>query len=227
MNKNKKIQIVKIIASFGAFLLTLFAISIITFSLIKLSPGDPAENYLRASHVVITKATVEKAREELGLNKSLVNQYTDWIGKAVKGDLGTSYLKKISVLKMIKDSTKSTFEIGLISFVALVIITTSLGILSAVYRNRFFDYMVQIFAFISASIPTFWLGYILILIFAVKFRIFPVSGRSGFASMILPCITLVTPIIGQTTLIIRKTIIAQMEELHVENAAYEITSFSN
>lgn len=218
MIKITKLQVLNFLKSGSSLLLTLFTISIITFLLVKLSPGDPAENYLRASHVAITKTTVEKAREELGLNKPLIEQYGDWVSKAIRGDLGTSYLKKIPVLNMIKDSTKSTFEIGFIAFVALIIISTIFGVASALYKNKFLDYIVQIFAFMSASIPTFWLGYILIIIFAVKFKIFPVSGRSGFMSMILPCITLVTPIIGQTTLIIRKSILAEIDKLHVENA---------
>lgn len=213
----KKIVLEKI-KSFSLFILTLFSISIITFSLIKFSPGDPAEHYLRASHIVVTKETVERAREELGLNKPIVIQYRDWLINAVKGDLGKSYLKKMPVTDMILRSTISTLNLGLLSFFLLILISLLLGLLSAVFENKFLDYIVQLFSFISASIPSFWLGYILIIIFAVNLKWLPVSGKSGFLSMILPSITLVIPIIGQTTLIIRKTIISQKNKLHYENA---------
>lgn len=213
----KKIVLEKI-KSFSLFILTLFSISIITFSLIKFSPGDPAEHYLRASHIVVTKETVERAREELGLNKPIVIQYRDWLINAVKGDLGKSYLKKMPVTDMILRSTISTLNLGLLSFFLLILISLLLGLLSAVFENKFLDYIVQLFSFISASIPSFWLGYILIIIFAVNLKWLPVSGKSGFLSMILPSITLVVPIIGQTTLIIRKTIISQKNKLHYENA---------
>lgn len=202
----------------GVFFLTLLAISLLTFLLVKLSPGDPAINYLRASRIGITDETISAARAELGLDKPLVRQYIDWLLRVLRGDFGKSYLKKIPVLKIITDSLGPTLQLGLTAFALLFVLSLSLGISSALAHGKTWDYLVQGFSFICASIPTFWLGYMLIILFAVILKLLPVSGRGSSLHIILPCLTLVTPLIGQTSLLIRKSILEQMRQPHVTNA---------
>lgn len=200
------------------FFLTLFMISVLTFLLVKLSPGDPAANYLRASHVAVTDETLAKARIELGLDKPVVQQYMNWLTNALQGNLGKSYLKKVPVIKMIFTSVIPTLQLGVISFAVLLIISLFLGISSALFHDRLWDYIVQSFCFVCASVPTFWLGYMLIILFAVKLQLVPVSGRGGLGNLFLPCITLITPLVGQTGLLIRKSMMEQMQMPHVKNA---------
>lgn len=202
----------------GLFFLTLFMISVLTFLLVKLAPGDPAANYLRASHVAVTDETLAKARIELGLDKPLIKQYGDWLMGAVKGDLGNSYLKKQPVTTVISSSVIPTFQLGAVSFVILLVLSLFLGITSAFFQDKPWDHIVQSFCFACASVPVFWLGYMLILLFAVKLQWVPVSGRGGVANYLLPCLTLITPLVGQTSLLIRKSMIEQMSKPHVRNA---------
>ena len=207
-------MIKKLISLFSIFL----AISVITFFLVKLSPGDPAQNYLRASHVSITTETLTAARKNLGLDKSLHIQYFNWITNILKGDFGTSYIKKAPVTELVNEAIIPTFQLGIFSFVILIILSPLLGVLSAIKRNTAFDYIVQVLSYTGVSLPTFWLGYILIIFFSVSLKILPVSGRGNWKNFILPCMTLVLPLIAQTTFFIRKNILEEMDKAHVENA---------
>ena len=203
------------------------AISVITFFLVKLSPGDPAENYLRASHVSITAETLSETRKNLGLNKPLYIQYFSWLGNLVRGDFGTSYTKKTPVIDLVAEAFVPTFQLGIFSFIILIVVAPFLGILSAIKQNTVYDYIIQLFSYICVSIPTFWLGYILIIFFSVSLRILPVSGRGDWKNLVLPCITLVIPLIAQTTFFIRKNILEEMESSHVENAIIRGVSKKN
>lgn len=207
-------MIKKLISLFSIFL----AISVITFFLVKLSPGDPAQNYLRASHVSITAETLTAARKNLGLDKPLYIQYFNWLTDILKGDFGTSYTKKAPVTKLVNEAIVPTFQLGIFSFVILIILSPLLGVLSAIKRNTVFDYIIQVLSYTGVSLPTFWLGYILIIFFSVSLKILPVSGRGDWKNFILPCITLVLPLIAQTTFFIRKNILEEMDKAHVENA---------
>ncbi|MDO5095185.1 MAG: ABC transporter permease [Peptostreptococcaceae bacterium] len=200
------------------FFLTLFMISILTFLLVKLSPGDPAANYLRASHVAITDETLAKARLELGLDKPIVKQYSDWLLGVMKGNLGKSYLKKTPVKEVIAKAVVPTLQLGAVSFGALLLISLFLGITSALLHDKLWDYLVQSFCFACVSVPTFWLGYMLIIYFAVMNKFLPPSGRGTFVNYILPSLTLITPLVGQTSLLIRKSMMEQMSSPHVRNA---------
>ncbi len=204
----------KLISLFSIFL----AISVITFFLVKLSPGDPAQNYLRASHVSITAETLTAARKNLGLDKPLYIQYFSWLANILKGDFGISYTQKTPVLELVNEALIPTFQLGIFSFIILIMTAPLLGVLSAIKKNTVFDYIVQILSYTGVSLPTFWLGYILIIFFSVSLKILPVSGRGDWKNFILPCITLVMPLVAQTTFFIRKNILEEMEKTHVENA---------
>lgn len=196
----------------------LIAISVITFALIKLSPGDPATNYLRVAHIAITDESLRVTRERFGLDKPYIIQYLNWLGNIFKGDFGKSYITNKPVLEMIKIAITPTFELGIFALVILVIISPILGVLSAIYKNTWIDKIVQFFSYIGVSLPTFWIGYILIIVFATVFKILPVSGRGDFKNYILPSVTIIIPLIAQTTFFIRKNILLEMEKPHVEYA---------
>ncbi|MFC4803870.1 ABC transporter permease [Filifactor villosus] len=211
-------RLVDFLKKAGMFVLTLLVISILTFILVQLSPGDPAVNYLRASHVAVTEETLSKARLELGLDKPVTQQYIDWLSNAIRGDLGRSYLKKAPVKEVIFSAVIPTFQLGALSFAVLLLLSLILGIAGALYHGRIVDYVVQAFSFICASIPTFWLGYMLIIYFSVTLKWLPVSGRGDMRHFVLPCLTLITPLVGQTSLLIRKSVMEQMSQPHARNA---------
>ncbi len=198
--------------------LALFIISLLTFSLIKLTPGDPAINYLKASHIPVNSETLKNARIKLDLDKPLILQYTNWLSEILKGNFGKSYIQNELVIKIIERAVNPTIVLGLFSFLLLFLISFFLGIISALKHNKVCDYLIQTLAYFSVSIPQFWLAYLLIIIFSIKLKILPVSGQDEFKNLILPAFTLITPLIGQTTLLIRKTLILEMQSPHVQNA---------
>jgi len=201
-----------------SFLAALLMISVLTFLLAKLSSADQAENYLRVSKIQVTPQSLEKAREYLGLNQPWPQQYLAWLTKALRGDFGTSYLLKVPVLPLVLERFQSTLSLGLTSFALILLTSIPLGIFSAVYKDSLFDKVTRFLSFSSVSMPSFWLGYMLIVIFAVQLRWLPVSGKQDLSSLILPSLTLSMSLIGQYIALIRKAVLEQMNSVHVENA---------
>lgn len=201
-----------------SFLAALWLISVLTFLLTRLSSASPAENYLRISKIEITPEALENARLYLGLDKSWPEQYGIWLQKALMGDFGTSYLWKVPVLPLVLESFLATLSLALLSFALILLVALPLGLLSGIYKDSLFDRLVQFFSFTSVSMPTFWLGYLLMLVFAVHLKWLPVSGKADAASLVLPSTTLSFSLIGQYTALVRKAISEEMNSLHVENA---------
>jgi len=155
-------------------IIVLFIVSIIAFLLIRLAPGDPAQ-ILAGEHV--TQEILEEIREKYGLNKPIINQYLIWIGKVLRGDFGRSIRTGESVLKELFYRFTNTFELSLFSIIIATFIGVFAGIISAYKRGSFFDYFTMTIALFGVSMPVFWLGIMLMLIFGIWLNILPVSGR--------------------------------------------------
>nr|MDP9478235.1 ABC transporter permease [Actinomycetota bacterium] len=170
---------------------TLLGISLLAFALANLTPGDPAATYLRrVLDQQPTPAQIAETREELGLNRPLVVQYLDWVGHAVRGDLGVSYSTRRPVTEEIRHRIPFTLELALPAALLALAIAIPVGVISAVYRNRLPDQVVRICSLAGASVPSFWLALLFIDLFAVKFALLPVAGRQGPTSAILPIFVL-------------------------------------
>lgn len=204
----------KILSFSGA----LIVISMITFLLTKLTSVNPAENYLRISKIAISKEAIENAREYLGLNKPWLDQYWDWFINVLKGDFGTSYVYRSPVLPLVLDKFLATLQLSILSFVLIIVTALPIGIFSGIYKGSLFDKIIRLLSFASVSLPNFWLGYLLMIIFSVHLKWLPVSGADSSLSFVLPTITLSYPLIGQYIALIRKIISLQMESRHTQNA---------
>ena len=170
---------------------TLLGISLLAFALANLTPGDPAETYLRrVLDQQPTPAQVAATREELGLNRPFVVRYLDWVGHAVRGDLGVSYSTRRSVAEEIGHRIPFTLELALPAALLALAIAIPSGVISAVYRNRLPDQVVRVCSLAGASVPSFWLALLLVGLFAVKFSLVPVAGRQGPTSALLPIFAL-------------------------------------
>lgn len=156
---------------------TLFGVSLLVFLMVHLSPGDPAMTLL-GDHA--TKESIEKVRQEMGLNKPLYEQYFIFITKAVTGDFGNSIKTKQSVLEEFKDRFPATVELATVAMILAIILGIGAGIISAIKRYSMFDYSAMFVALAGVSMPVFWLGLVLIYFFSVKLGILPVSGRLGY-----------------------------------------------
>lgn len=218
--------VLRVLKHGASFLLALFLISMLSFILTKFTSSNPAENYLRISKIAITPETLEQARLHLGLDKSWVEQYLTWAQGALVGDFGVSYVWKTPVVSLVKDGFLSTLSLGTLAFVWVLLFSFPLGILSGIYQGSWFDKATRFVSFTSVSMPTFWLGYLLMIVFAVHLKWVPVSGKAGLVSALLPSFTLSLSLIGQYTVLIRKAISEQLRTPHVENARFRGVTLS-
>lgn len=168
---------------------TLFILSLLIFFSVRLIPGDPAQ--IMAGEYA-TKETVKLIREQLGLDRPLYVQYIDFISRLMRGDLGRSIRTNAPVLEEVKSRYINTLELTFVSMLISFFIGITAGIISAVRWNTWVDNLVMIGALIGVSMPVFWLGLLMILIFAVKLGWFPSVGKGSLAHLVLPSLTLAT-----------------------------------
>lgn len=168
----------------------MLGVSILTFSISQLTPGDPAELLLRESGVEPTREAVEAMREHLGLNDPLVVRYGKWLWAVLQGDFGKSFRTGQPVFEEITQRFPATVELTIAGLAVMLSIALPVGILSALFKNTFMDHLSRLFALLGASLPSFWLGLLLIYYFAVKLSLLPVMGRGSLLHLILPALTL-------------------------------------
>lgn len=166
-------------------------ISIIAFTLANVTPGDPARLMLqRELGRQPTADEVDTARATLGLDDPFVVRYGRWLGGAVTGDLGTSYRTGEPVLGALLERFPFTLQIALLGLLGALALALPLGILAAVWRNSPLDHLSRVLALIGAAMPSYWVAYLLILVFAVRLQLLPVAGRGTWQHLILPAVTL-------------------------------------
>lgn len=192
----------------------LFA-TFLTFLLIHLSPVDPAEVYLTAAHIHPTEELLEQKRQEFGLDQPLLVQYTQSLMKMCRLDFGTSYVSNEPVWNEIVLRMPATLQLAFSSIVLAVIISIPIGFLAAIYKNSVFDHLSRVLAYFGASIPQFWLGYLLIFFFSVKLDLLPVQGRGSFAHLVLPSISLALGLIAIYSRLLRTGVLEQLQEPYV------------
>ena len=206
MNKNA------IISRLLQMVIVLIGISFLTFLLTYLSPGDPARNIYTHSGVMPTSEMIEEMRRNLGLDKPFLTQYTDWVINCLKGDFGQSFMLQKPVKELLLDRLWPTLKLTLASTILMLLFAVPLGVISAVNHNKPIDYLVRAVTFFGVSVPNFWLGLMLILIFCVKLGLLPVVSSAGdFNSLILPAVTLAVAMTAKYT---RQVRTAVLEELH-------------
>ncbi|MBN8204859.1 ABC transporter permease [Microbacterium esteraromaticum] len=180
----------------GQLVAVLLAVSVIVFLSVHLVPGDPARIIAGEDS---SEADVMAVRESLGLDRSLIVQYFDYMMNLFRGDLGYSYQTNRPVADLIAARLPATITLGVSSLVFAIVIGIPLGVIAAVKRKTVWDTLASSTALLGVSIPNFWLGSMLILGFAVVLPIFPVAGlqypwftREGLLELVLPSITLGT-----------------------------------
>lgn len=197
----------------------LFGISILTFGLTYLSPGDPAEIMLTECGNIPTPELLEQTREELGLNEPFLVQYGSWLKGMLTGDMGQSYSFKMPVFDKLMSCFWPTIRLALASLLLMLAVSIPLGILSAVYQNRWIDYVVRGLTFLGVSVPSFWIGLILLSLFGVTLRWVSVAGGStDFRSMILPAVTLAISMSAKYTRQVRIAVLEELRQDYVTGA---------
>ncbi len=193
---------------FIAAIITLFGITIIVFALLRMLPGDPARVI---AGLLATEQDVARLRIQLGLDQPLLAQYASFLGNLLRGDLGTSARTSQPVLEEVLARLPATLQLAVVSMALAACIGIPVGVVAATRRNSIFDYMLSIITLFGVSMPVYWLGLMLIVVFAVQLQILPAAGNENLASMILPSLTLAAFSIA---LIARMTRSSMLEVLH-------------
>jgi peptide/nickel transport system permease protein len=170
-----------------SFFTVIFGVLVLTFLLIHLVPGDPVEVMLGES---ASSADREALRAELGLNQPLLQQFGSYLNKLAHGDFGHSIHTKTSIAEQIKTRYPATLKLALLSLMIGLVVGIPLGIYSALKAGRWQDILVTVVSVRLSAMPAFWLGPVLMLIFAVWLGWLPVSGMESATSIILPATTL-------------------------------------
>lgn len=193
-------------------LLTLFIVVTLVFFLVRMIPGDPAR--LIAGDQA-TLEDVENVRESLGLNKPVGEQYISYITGILHGDLGTSMRTKRPISEELEVRYPNTLKLTLVAITWSVFVGILLGVWSSRHRSGWQDYTGMTIAVSGISLPNFWIGFMLISLFAVKLKWFPSTGADSFKSFILPGLTLGTNIMAILARFTRSSMIEQLKEDYI------------
>ncbi|MGL5253553.1 MAG: nickel/cobalt ABC transporter permease [Brevinema sp.] len=196
----------------------LLAVSFFTFVFINLIPSDPAEVALRVSQTpVITEALLEETREKLGLNDPYIIRYTKWLARALTFDFGISYTDSIhSVADKILYALPNTLILAFASLFLVIIVSFPIGFLCAVYKDSYFDKIIRSFIFMTTSMPSYWVGMLLIWLISIKLNLLPTNGNyHGIKSLILPSVTVSLGYISTFIRLIRNNMIENMKEDYI------------
>ncbi|RBW68418.1 nickel ABC transporter permease subunit NikB [Bacillus taeanensis] len=189
--------------------------ALLTTGMIHLSPIDPAEAYLTAAHIQPTDEILAQKRQEFGLDQPFFIQYVNSIIKICQFDFGISYVSNKPVWDEVTYRIPATIQLALGSLLLAVLISVPLGFLSGVKKNSAVDHFSRLLSFFGASIPSFWLGYLLIFFFSVKLDLFPVEGIGTWQHLVLPSVTLALPLIAIYTRLLRASVLENLQEPYV------------
>ncbi|AMV12485.1 peptide ABC transporter permease [Geobacillus thermoleovorans] len=206
-----------IVRRFFQLILLLVGISFLVFTSMYIAPGDPATIIAGPT---ASQSDIDAIREDLGLNDPFLVQYGRYMNGLFHGDLGYSYQTKQPVWEAIMTRFPNTLKLAIASIIVAVIIGVVAGIISAIRQNSWFDVSSTVFALAGISIPNFWLGTVLILIFAVNLQLLPVGGldqpfytAEGLKQLVLPAITLGT---GSAAMIARMSRSSMLEVIRAD-----------
>ncbi|MCC7366557.1 MAG: ABC transporter permease [Dehalococcoidia bacterium] len=201
----------------------LFFMSVTIFLVLRIVPGDPARAMVGLE---ADPQAYEQARDLLGLDKPLYQQYLDWLGDALRGDLGRSYRSNESVTNLITDRVPLTFQLTLMAAALAIAIAFPLGVLAGANRNSLLDRLASVFAASGIAIPGFWLALILLTVFSVKLHWFQSFGFVPFSedpvesvrSLVLPAVSLALPASAILTRMVRSSVVDAMNNDYVRTA---------
>ncbi len=199
---------VYVLRRLGQSALTLLGVSVLVFVILRVLPGDPARMLLPEG---APESAVEELNRQLGLREPLTIQYGLFLQSVFRGDFGQSFQYRAPALRVVLERLPATVQLTLVAMLLTVGVGISLGILAAVRRGTRYDVAGTIFAVLGQSLPNFWLGIMLILLFGVALRWLPTSGFAGWTSLILPGITLAA---FPTALVARLTRSSMLEILN-------------
>ena len=206
----------KVIAKRFIFMIpVVLAVTFIIFMLSFISAGDAARVLAEQKYEHPSPEQVEEVRHEEGLDQPVLVQYGKWLNQALHGDFGKSYSTRKPAFEELKRYFPQTFKLAVTSFFLLLIVSVPLGILSAIYENRFLDKAVRVLSSLSVSMPSFWIGLMLLYIFGVKLKVISVIGGNAGGIPILAAFAMDISFFGIMTRLIRTNMIQVLKQDYI------------
>lgn len=197
----------------------LLGITLLSFILMQSSSMDAIDVMEQNTGGAMSEEEKAAIREELGLDKTIAEQYIVWLGGILTGDMGVSYVSGQPVFSTFVSKLPATIALTITSILLTVLISIPLGIISAVKQNRFVDYMIRFLSFIGNSLPNFFVSLLLIYFFSLKLGWFPVMANAqGWKSIILPTLTLALAMASKYTRQVRATVLEELNKDYVQGA---------
>jgi peptide/nickel transport system permease protein len=207
-----KKQIAKRIAE---LIIILIILSFLTFLLMYLAPGDPAEKRLSSQGVAVTKEVLQAEQERMGLLRPFMVRYGEWLGGVLHGDWGISFKDDMQVAPKLISGLKNTSILALSSLLISLIVSIPLGIASAVKKNSILDHIVRLLSFIGNALPNFLISVLLMYFLCIQLNLFPVVASGSVQGLCLPALSLAIPMAGRFTRQIRTETMEQLEQEYV------------
>ena len=201
----------------------LWGVATLVFLLLHFIPGDPVDLMLGDSALGTDRETL---RDQMGLNDPLIVQYLRYFGDLLQGDWGTSLFSKKPVFEEIMERVPATMELMLGAMVVTILVAMPLGLIAAVNKGTWIDQGAMIFSLLGVSIPNFWLGPMLILLFSIHFDLLPVNERGGLEHLILPALTLGTSLASILARITRSSVVETLQHCRLHMAAGSVAELN-
>ena len=200
----------------------LLGVSLLSFSIIHLIPGDPARILLNnmgsGAAGDSSDQTYQNLRTQLGLDDSLPIQYIHYLANVLRGDLGYSYTTSQPVGSTIVELLPATLQLTVFGLGIAIIIGMVLGVAASMFRNTWIDTVTMVISLVGLSMPSFWLGFILIDLFSFRLGFLPASGSEGIKALILPAFTLGLVAAGVVARLVRSTMLEVLQQEYIVTA---------
>lgn len=165
----------------------IFTIAAVTFFVLNIVPGDPVRIMVGD---MVDEATIERIREQLGLNKPIIEQFFAWLGNMLTGDFGTSYVQRKSVTLLMAQALKTTVVLSAVAYLYALVFGIIIGVMAAVWRGRLLDRALMSLSVLGISAPVFWVAVLLQIVFALTLKWFPLAGVRSWQAFVLPALVL-------------------------------------
>lgn len=185
----------------------MFGVTLLTFFYTSLSPVDAAQALAVRRYTRPTDEQITEVRHELGLDRPFASQYINWLGNAVRGDFGDSYNTGKPIIEELSASMRPTFAMALMSLVFTALLSIPLGVLSAARRGGFADKTVYLFGIVCMSVPNYWIGFMLMIVFAVNIPLFSIMGADSLKDLVLPSLAIAIPTAAANIRVFRSSLI--------------------
>lgn len=197
----------RIVSRLLILVVVLFGVTLLTFFYTSLSPVDAAQALAVRRYTRPTEEQVVQVRHELGLDQPLIKQYTDWLGKAIHGDFGNSYNTGRPIIEELTASMKPTLKLAAMALLFTALLSIPLGVLSAARKGSFADKTVYLFGIVCMSVPNYWIGFMLMIAFAVNIPIFSIMGAETWKDFVLPSLAVAVPTAAANIRVFRSSLL--------------------